>query len=91
MLSLAIQDLKRKAPVLLDRWSATSWRRVEATRDRIMRGVGTSEAFIPEDWQKFAAFLGRAPASQSWRKPLSIEEINRMAPTMEVKERRGRP
>jgi hypothetical protein len=29
--------------------------------------------------------------TMQWRKPLSIEEINRMAPTPEVRERQGRP
>lgn len=48
-----------------------------------MRGVGTSEAFIAET-QNFRV-------SAHWRKPLSIEEINRMAPTEEVRMRPGRP
>lgn len=65
------------------RWSTTTWRRIEATRDRIMRGVGTDEALIPDE----------APTivSVQWRKPLRIDEVNRMAETPEVKERRGRP
>ena len=56
--------------------------RIEAARDRIMRGVGTSEPFIPEL---------AAQATAQWRKPLSVEEINRMAPTAEVRARPGRP
>lgn len=50
-------------------------------RDAIMRDVGTSEAFIPE----------KGTSAMHWRKPLSIEEINRMAPTPEVRARQGRP
>lgn len=29
--------------------------------------------------------------TRQWRKPLSIEEVARIAPTAEVRERRGRP
>lgn len=64
------------------RWSATTKRRVEATRDRIMRGVGTDEALIPDDLP--------TRVTMQWRKPLRIDEVNRMAETPEVKERRGR-
>lgn len=56
-----------------------------------MRGVGTQEPFIMEDVQKMATVLGHSPRSVQWRKPLSIVEINRMAPTEEVRERKGRP
>ena len=76
-------------PVL--RWSPTTWRKIEALRDRIMRGVGTEEPFIMENVQEIAEVLGQSPRSAHWRKPLSIVEINRMAPTTEVRERRGRP
>ena len=60
-------------------------------RDRIMRDTGTSEPFIAEDVQEMAAVLGVSPRAMHWRKPLSIPEINRMAPTSEVRERKGRP
>lgn len=50
-------------------------------RDTIMQGIGTSEAFISE----------KGTSAMHWRKPLSIEEINRMAPTREVRARAGRP
>jgi hypothetical protein len=56
-----------------------------------MRGTGTSEPFIQEDVAAMAAEFGYQPRSVQWRKPLSIEEINRMAPTAEVRERKGRP
>jgi len=63
------------------RWSATTWRKIEAARDRIMFGLGTGEPYVEE----------RGTMSVHWRRPLSIEEINQMAPTEEVRERRGRP
>jgi hypothetical protein len=59
-------------------------RQVEAARDRILRGVGTDEPLIE-------AIGEGAVVTMQWRKPLSIEEVNRMAPTPEVRERRGRP
>jgi hypothetical protein len=62
-------------------------RRVEAIRDRIMGMCGTNEALI-EDTNHVP---GRQPATKQWRKPLSIEEVARMAQTPEVRERRGRP
>ena len=69
-------------PVL--RWSLKLRREVEAARDRIMRGVGTDEALIE------AVGEGNISTIQ-WRKPLSIEEVGRMAPTPEARERKGRP
>jgi hypothetical protein len=48
-----------------------------------MRGVGTDEALIPDD--------SPTTVSVQWRKPLRIDEVNRMAETGEVRERRGRP
>ena len=83
MLSLSWwADQRGLLPVL--RWSPTVWRKIEATRDRIMRGVGSAEPLIQE----------REPAltrTVQWRKPLSFDEVNRMAPTMEVRQRPGRP
>ena len=73
-------------PVL--RWSPTTWRRMEALRDRIMHGVGTDEEYVMEN---HAEFLGERAVAVSWRRPLRIDEINRMAPTPEVRERKGRP
>jgi hypothetical protein len=61
-------------------------RRIEAVRDRIMRGIG-AEALIEPD----AAERAVMRITRQWRKPLSIEEVNRMAPTPEVRERKGRP
>ena len=66
------------------RWSLKLRREVEAARDRIMRSVGTDEALIE------AVGEGNISTLQ-WRKPLSIEEVARMAQTPEVRERKGRP
>ena len=90
-LSLAVQDLQRKAPVPVLRWSLTMVRKIEAIKQRIMGMCGTAEAVIPVSDLEMAWALGANPVAMQWRKPLSIEEINRMAPTAEVRERRGRP
>lgn len=57
-------------------------RKIEAIRDRIMTMCGTTEPLV-EDHD--------ARVTMQWRKPLSIEEVARMAPTVEVRERKGRP
>ena len=80
-LSLAVHDRSGPVPVL--RWSPTLHRRIEAMRDRIMRGVGTDEALIPDELP--------TRVTRQWRKPLRIDEVARMAPTPEVRERKGRP
>jgi hypothetical protein len=49
-----------------------------------MRGVGTDEPLIE------AIGEGNVVTAQ-WRKPLRIDEVNRMAETPEVKQREGRP
>jgi hypothetical protein len=66
------------------RWTRQTVRRIEAIRDRILGMCGTSEPIIPET---------EAPlrVTMQWRKPLSIEEIAQLAPTAEVRERKGRP
>jgi hypothetical protein len=61
-----------------------------------MRGWGTDEPWFGEDPRVIDEIarvdLGRAYGiSMSWRKPLRIDEIARMAPTREVRERKGRP
>ena len=55
--------------------------------ERIMRGVGTDEPLI-EPVGEEAAMLR---CTRQWRKPLRIDEVSRMAPTTDVRERRGRP
>ncbi len=52
---------------------------------------GTHEPLIAVDYNEVAAELGMSPRTMQWRRPLSIVEINRMAPTEEVRERKGRP
>lgn len=70
------------------RWSPTKWRKAEAVRDRVMRGLGTDEEYIMEE---MTMMLGERAVSVHWRKPLRIDEIPRMAPTEEVIARPGRP
>ena len=48
---------------------------------------GSDEPAIAPEGEEAALLTVTA----QWRKPLSIMEINRMAPTPEVRERRGRP
>lgn len=55
-------------------------REAEALRDRIFHGLGTDEVFIFEG----------ATIAATWRKPLRIDEIARMAATPEVRLRPGR-
>jgi hypothetical protein len=62
-------------------------RKVEAIRDRIMTMCGTAEPLVAAD--DFPT--GHVRVTMQWRKPLSIEEVARMAPTPEVRERKGRP
>jgi hypothetical protein len=59
-------------------------RRIEEAMDRIMRGVGSDEPLIRDD-------NPRLRSTAQWRKPLSFEEVNKMAPTPEVRARPGRP
>ena len=55
-------------------------RKAEAIRDKIMRNIGTDEPWVEEH--------GRTAVH--WRRPLRIDEVNRMAPTPDVVERPGR-
>jgi hypothetical protein len=73
-------------PVL--RWSPTKWRKAEALRDKIMRGVGTDEEWVVEE---MSVELGMMASAVHYRRPLRIDEIARMAPTEEVRARQGRP
>lgn len=74
-------------PVSVLRWSATALRQMEAIRDRIMRGLGTAEPWVIEH---MGAQLGERAIAMHYRRPLSIEEVNQMAPTPEVLARPGR-
>jgi hypothetical protein len=62
-------------------------RQIETIRDRIMGMCGSSEPLIAPEGKEAALLMVTA----QWRKPLAVAEINRMAPTSEVRERRGRP
>ena len=73
-------------PVL--RWSPTKWRKAEALRDKIMRGVGTDEEWVTEEMSEQ---FGMRACVVHYRRPLRIDEIARMAPTPEVLARPGRP
>ena len=87
MLSLSHQKRMRPVPVL--RWSLSTIHKVEAIRDRIMAMCGTSEPLVAVGRDEFPP--GHEPVTMLWRKPLSIGEVARMAPTPEVRERQGRP
>jgi hypothetical protein len=76
-------------PVPVLRWSLSTVRKVEAIRDRIMSMCGTQEQLIAVGADGYPS--GHQPVTMQWRKPLSIEEVARMAPTPEVRERAGRP
>jgi hypothetical protein len=56
-------------------------------RDRVMRGLGTDEPYVMEE---MTAWLGERAVSVHWRKPLRVDEVAQMAPTLEVRERPGR-
>lgn len=72
-------------PVL--RWSPTKWRKAEEVRDKVMRNLGTDEPWVIEEMsQQF----GMRAISVHYRRPLSIAEVARMAPTPEVLARPGR-
>jgi hypothetical protein len=65
----------------VSRWDRHTRRRLDALRDRIMARVGTAERIVAE--------VG--DLAMHWRKPLSIVEVNQLAPTAEVRARPGRP
>ncbi len=56
-------------------------------RDRIMRGVGTTEPWVVEE---MSARLGNRAVAVHYRRPLSIMEVARMGRTAEVIARPGR-
>jgi hypothetical protein len=81
---------ERGRPVTVLSWSPTKWRKAEAIRDKVMRDAGTDEPWFMDDPREIAASIGVASRAVHWRKPLSLEEMTRMAPTPEVKAREGR-
>jgi hypothetical protein len=62
---------------------------MEAIRDRIMFGCGSTEPWF-FDAEFYGDYQDEAVAAH-WRKPLRIDEVNMMAPTPEVRARLGRP
>jgi hypothetical protein len=60
---------------------------MEAIRDRILFGLGSSEPIIEADGEERAMMS----ITMQWRKPLSFEEVAQMAQTPEVRAREGRP
>lgn len=84
--SVSLRNPTTRKPVPLVRWTGTHWARAEAIRDKVMEGLGTSEPFILEQFEK--QYNGISP---HWRRPLSISEIGRMAMTDAVRRRPGRP
>jgi hypothetical protein len=56
-------------------------------RDRIMRGIGTDEPWIMEE---MSAQFGMLAIAVHYRRPLRIDEVNRMAATPDVRARPGR-
>lgn len=67
------------APV--PRWGRTRYRFVTSQYEKILNRIGTNEPIVVEP----------GSIALHCRKPLRIEEINRMAPTQEVRRREGRP
>jgi hypothetical protein len=59
-------------------------REIEAVRDRIFAMCGTDEPLVLDD-------SGETRVTMQWRKPLTLVEVAQLAPTLEVRERRGRP
>jgi hypothetical protein len=73
-------------PVL--RWSPTVWRRIEAIRDQLMHGLGTDEPYAVVN---MVPQFGLRAVSVQWRRPLRIDEVNQLAPTEDVRQRKERP
>ena len=53
-----------------------------------MRGVGTDEPWVTEEMSNQ---IGDLAVAVHYRRPLRVDEVARMAPTDEVRERPGRP
>ena len=59
----------------------------EVMRDRIMRGIGAEEPWIMEE---HSGQFGAAAIAVHYRRPLRLDEVNRMGPTPDVVARPGR-
>jgi len=89
-MTLSVHSRSDGSPVPVLRWSPTTWRKLEALRDQVMRGVGTNEPWYLEDPVAFQGETGRVMIAGNWRKPLRIDEVAQMAQTPEVRAREGR-
>jgi hypothetical protein len=87
-LSIALHGHTPGPPVPVLRWSPNARRKIEAARDALFRQIGTDEPLYEES---MVDVWGPDARTVSWRKPLRIEEVNQMAPTPDVRERKGRP
>jgi hypothetical protein len=65
----------------VSRWDRTLRRKAEHICEKILRHLGTNESVIHEP----------GTVAPHWRKPLRLEEINELAPTPDVRKRKGRP
>lgn len=89
-LSLSVRNVQGAPPVPVLRWSATTWRKMESLRDRILHGCGTDEPWLTENPAEYQANTGRTAVCAHFRKPLNVMEVAQMAPTPEVVARPGR-
>lgn len=71
----------------MPRWGRTDRLRIERARDRILGAIGTKEPIIPVVGEEAAGLR----VTMQWRRPLSIAEVNQLAPTPDVRRREGRP
>lgn len=71
---------KRGGPILRSAWTMHADALVRHTAEHIMGRIGTKEELIEDDTRRV----------RTWRKPLSMIEINQLAPTAEVRRRPGR-
>jgi hypothetical protein len=60
---------------------------MEAIRDRILFGLGSSEPVIPVEGEERAMLA----VTMQWRKPLSFAEVAQLGDTPDVRARPGRP
>lgn len=68
-------------------WGPSDRRKIEAARDAIFQEIGTDEPLYEEDMRQV---FGDRAITVNWRKPLRIDEVNRLAPTPDVRARPGR-
>jgi hypothetical protein len=84
---LSLSMHKNGFPVPVLRWSPTMRRLIDDARDRLFSRIGTNEPVFEES---MVDVLGASAVTVNWRKPLRIDEVNQLAPTLEVRDRPGR-